>query len=222
MTTRKLASFTSHLTYSRLSAHSREMAKRCMLDWLGVAIRGSQEKPAAIIRQVLNDPGPGEATVFSGGTLKDNVLNAAFCNGSASHSLDFDDLHNPSIIHLACVVVPGVFSIAEKEHASGKEMIAAVCAGYEAGARVGESVIPESYFFWHTTGTAGTFGAAAAAANLLHLDTEKTVQCYGSAGTQAAGLWEFLKEGASLALPGFWKGKRASAAPWSKNRTSKS
>lgn len=196
MTTRKLASFTSHLTYSRLSAHSREMAKRCMLDWLGVAIRGSQEKPAAIIRQVLNDPGPGEATVFSGGTLKDNVLNAAFCNGSASHSLDFDDLHNPSIIHLACVVVPGVFSIAEKEHASGKEMIAAVCAGYEAGARVGESVIPESYFFWHTTGTAGTFGAAAAAANLLHLDTEKTVQCYGSAGTQAAGLWEFLKEGA--------------------------
>lgn len=132
MTTRKLASFTSNLTYDRLSAHSREMAKRCMLDWLGVAIRGSQEKPAALIRQVLNDPGPGEATVFSGGTMKDNVLNAAFCNGSASHSLDFDDLHNPSIIHLACVVVPGVFSIAEKEHKSGKEMIAAVCAGYEA------------------------------------------------------------------------------------------
>lgn len=75
-------------------------------------------------------------------------------------------------------------------------MIAAVCAGYEASGRVGESVNPESYYFWHTTGTAGTFGAAAAAANLLHLDTDRTIQCYGSAGTQAAGLWEFLKDGA--------------------------
>ena len=74
-------------------------------------------------------------------------------------------------------------------------MLAAVVAGYEVGGRVGESVIPESYFFWHTTGTAGTLGAAASAAKVLGLDAAATLQCLGSAGTQAAGLWEFLKEG---------------------------
>lgn len=70
-----------------------------------------------------------------------------FVMEAASHSLDFDDLHNPSIIHLATVVVPPVFAIAEAEHKSGKDMLAAVVAGYEVGGRVGESVIPESYFF---------------------------------------------------------------------------
>lgn len=196
MTTKALAEFTSALKYKKLSGHSVEMAKRCMLDWLGIAIRGSQEPPSRIIRETVVDTGTQTATVFSGTGLKASMLDAAFCNAAASHSLDFDDLHNPSIIHLACVVVPPVFAIGEAEHKSGKDMIAAVCAGYEAGGRVGESVIPESYFFWHTTGTAGTFGAAAAAANLLQLTPEQTVNCYGSAGTQAAGLWEFLKEGA--------------------------
>ena len=196
MTTKALAEFTSALKYKKLSGHSVEMAKRCMLDWLGIAIRGSREKSSTIVRETVIDSGAQKATVFSGSNLKTSVLNAAFCNGAASHSLDFDDLHNPSIIHLACVVVPPVFAIAEAEHKSGKDMITAVCAGYEAGGRIGESVIPESYFFWHTTGTAGTFGAAAAAANLLNLSPEQTLNCYGSAGTQAAGLWEFLKEGA--------------------------
>lgn len=196
MTTKILADFTAKLAYTDLSARSREMAKRSMLDWLGVAIRGSRETPARILRQVLLRPGPAEATLFTGEGEKASVYDVSLCNAAASHCLDFDDLHNPSIIHLACVVIPGVFAIGELHHKSGRDMIAAVCAGYEAGARAGESIIPESYFFWHTTGTAGTFGAGAAAANLLGLTPQETLMCYGSAGTQAAGLWEFLKEGA--------------------------
>lgn len=196
MTTKMLADFTAKLTYNDLSARSREMAKRSVLDWLGVSIRGSQELPARILRQTLLRSDSADSTLFTGEGKKTSVYNAAFCNGAASHCLDFDDLHNPSIIHLACVVIPGVFAIGELHHKSGKDMITAVCAGYEAGARAGEATIPESYFFWHTTGTAGTFGAAAAAGNLLGLTPEETLMCYGSAGTQAAGLWEFLKEGA--------------------------
>lgn len=196
MTTKELSTFTSALTYSKLSEHTIDMAKKCILDHLGVAIRGSKEKPAEIIRSVVLKAGGDEATVFDGNNTKTTALNAAFCNGAASHTLDFDDLHNPSIIHLACVVVPPALALAEANHKNGQELITAVCAGYEAGARTGESVIPESYFYWHTTGTAGIIGAAAAAANILHLDEQQTLMCYGSAGTQAAGLWEFLKEGA--------------------------
>ena len=69
-------------------------------------------------------------------------------------------------------------------------------AGYEVSARVGETVIPESYYFWHTTGTVGTIGAGAAAACILGLDAMQTVHALGSAGTQASGLWEFVREGA--------------------------
>ena len=196
MITKTLADFTASLSYDKLTPVSVDMAKKCILDWLGVSIRGSQEQPAKLIRQTILCNEAKQATVFDGGQSKAYVFDAAFCNGAASHTLDFDDLHNPSIIHLATVVVPGVFAIAEAEHKSGRQMITAVCAGYEAGGRIGESVIPESYFFWHTTGTAGTFCAAAAAANLLQLTPQQTLMCYGSAGTQAAGLWEFLKEGA--------------------------
>lgn len=123
-------------------------------------------------------------------------MNAALANGAFSHALDMDDLHNASIIHLGTVVVPAALAVAEQIGASGKQLITAIAAGYEIGARVGEAVNPDSYFFWHTTGTAGTFGAAAAAAKLLTLDAEQTAHCLGSAGSQAAGLWEFLQEGA--------------------------
>lgn len=198
MTTKALAEFTASINYEGLSAHSREMAKKCLLDWLGIAIRGSLEQPVQLLRQVIL-PGCSSQQAHIFGLLpaaKANALNAAFINSAASHSLDFDDLHNPSIIHPACVVVAPALAVCEAEHKSGKKLLAAICAGYEASGRIGEAVIPESYFFWHTTGTAGTIAAGAAAANALGLDGKQTLMCYGSAGTQAAGLWEFLKEGA--------------------------
>ena len=192
--TKKIADYLSGLTYDMLSPHTVKMAKFCILDWMGIAIRGSKEKSTSILRSVVYQNKANEATIL-GTNEKACAREAAFCNSAASHSLDFDDLHNPSIIHPACVVVAPAFSMAEKLHSTGKELITAVTAGYECSGRVGESVLPESYFFWHTTGTAGIFGGAAAVANLMKLDAHQTLMCYGSAGTQAAGLWEFLKEG---------------------------
>lgn len=192
--TKKIADYLSGLTYDQLSAHTVRMAKFCILDWMGIAIRGSKEKSTSILRKVVYQNHADEATIL-GTNERACAREAAFCNSAASHSLDFDDLHNPSIIHPACVVVAPAFSMAEKLHSTGKDLLTAVTAGYECSGRVGESVLPESYFFWHTTGTAGIFGGAAAVANLMKLDAHQTLMCYGSAGTQAAGLWEFLKEG---------------------------
>ena len=196
MSTRQLADFTAALTYADLRADTVRKTKQTILDWLGVCIRGSEEEPVALLRNVLLTEQEKGVSVFAEPFREANVLNAAFCNGAASHTLDFDDLHNASIIHLATVVIPPVFAIGEKERKSGKEIITAVVAGYEVGARTGEAIIPESYHFWHTTGTAGTIGAGAAAASILGLDAKKTLMCLGTVGTQAAGLWEFVKEGA--------------------------
>jgi 2-methylcitrate dehydratase PrpD len=74
--------------------------------------------------------------------------------------------------------------------------LAALVAGYEAGARIGESVNPEAYYFWHTTSTCGVFSSAVTVANLKKFNTDQMVQCLGTAGTQAAGLWEFVIDGA--------------------------
>jgi 2-methylcitrate dehydratase PrpD len=197
METKVLAKFVAGLNYESLPASTRQIAKQCILDALGCSIRGSAEAPGQIMERVIGwQGGNPEATVFSATPFRTTALNAALANGAFNHSLDFDDLHNASIIHLGTVVVPAALAVAEQTGASGEQLITAVVAGYEAGARVGESVNPESYFFWHTTGTAGTFGAAAAAAKLLGLNAEQATHCLGTAGTQAAGLWEFLREGA--------------------------
>lgn len=195
--TKLLAEKIVRIGYYGLSENTAKMAKQCVLDWLGNSIRGYGQKNMAVMAETLGQCPDGPATMFNGQRgAKNSIYYAAMLNAAASHSLDFDDLHNASIIHLGCVVVPAAWAAAEKGGFTGRDFLAAVVAGYEAGARIGECVNPESYHFWHTTATCGVFAAAAAVANLVKLDLDQTVECLGTAGTQAAGLWEFLIDGA--------------------------
>jgi 2-methylcitrate dehydratase PrpD len=79
---------------------------------------------------------------------------------------------------------------------SGCDLILGIVAGYETGIRAALAAGRSHYEYWHTTGTCGTFGAAAGAAKVLGLESEPFVWSLGSAGTQSSGLWEFLTEGA--------------------------
>lgn len=198
MATEALAATLAGVRYDDLSEETRAHARQFFLDWLACCIRGADEPAPRILARVAEAEAAGNAsaTVFGAHPRRAPAGVAALLNGAASHTLDMDDLHNASIIHLGTVVMPAALATAERAHASGRTLIEAIVAGCEAAARIGEAVNPESYFFWHTTGTAGTFGAAAAAAKVLGLDPAQTVSCLGSAGTQAAGLWEFIADGA--------------------------
>ena len=121
---------------------------------------------------------------------------AAFANGVASHILELDDIHKRSTVHAAAPIIPAALAVAERERASGRAFLTAVALGYEAAFRIGEAVNPSHYYFFHPTGTVATFGAAAAAASLMALKPEQMVDALGSAGTQAAALWEFNADGA--------------------------
>jgi 2-methylcitrate dehydratase PrpD len=123
-------------------------------------------------------------------------LFAALVNAAASHVVEQDDLHNSSVLHPATVVFPAILAMAQCGRFSGKALITAAVAGYETGVRVGEFLGRGHYEVFHTTGTAGTPAAAAAVGNLLELDAERMGHALGSAGTQAAGLWEFLRDAA--------------------------
>ncbi|HEY2018154.1 MAG TPA: MmgE/PrpD family protein [Bryobacteraceae bacterium] len=193
--TRQLAEMLASTVYDDLPPQAIADTRRSVLDWLGSALAGSAEPPARMARHVVAGLGTSsEATVFGGGRA--SAAGAALANGVASHILELDDVHKGSTLHPGAPIIPAALAVAEREHADGPSFLLAVALGYEAALRIGEAVNPSHYRFWHPTGTAATFGAATAAGSLLKLNAAQMLDALGSAGTQAAGLWEFNADGA--------------------------
>jgi 2-methylcitrate dehydratase PrpD len=168
-------------------------ATRSVLNWTGCAVGGSIhpaiDKALAAIRPFA---GAGRATVLGRGEKLD-VPNAALVNGIASHVFDFDDTHLKTIIHPAGPVASGLLAMAETMPVTGRDFLHAFTLGVEVECRIGNAVYPDHYDRgWHITGTAGVFGAAAAAGKLLKLDPEKMTWALGIAATQASGLREMF------------------------------
>jgi 2-methylcitrate dehydratase PrpD len=192
----RLAAYFCGVTYNDLSADHVAKMKVFLLDWLGSAYAGRDLPPILMMRKVARSLGGApEATSIPDG-VKTSSLAASLVNGASSHIVEMDDLHRESILHPAAAILPAALAAGEREGVSGKELIVAISAGYEMGIRVALAVGPSHYRFWHTTATCGTFGAAAASAKALGLNEEQFAWAIGSAGTQAAGLWEFLVESA--------------------------
>ncbi len=191
--TGQLAAF---IVSAQVPAAVRDTARRYLLDWLGSALAGGELRPPSLIREVVTAlGGHPQATVLASGERTSAPL-AALANAAASHVLEMDDLDPGSIYHPAAPTVSAALAIAEHLNVDGDALLDAIAVGYEVGIRVGEALGPSHYEHWHTTGTAGTFGAVAAAARLHDLTAEQTVHALGSAGTTTAGLWEFLSDGA--------------------------
>ncbi len=192
----QIAAFIYDADYDAFSADALDMAKLCFLDWLGSVYAGKGSRPAVAILLVAESLGGNpEATLIPDGS-QSSAFMAALVNSAASHVVELDDLHKGSILHPAAAVIPAALAMAEREGASGQELLTAIVIGYEVAIRAGEAMGPSHYQFWHTTGTCGTFGAAAAAGKILGLSKPELVMALGTAGTQAAGLWEFLVDGA--------------------------
>lgn len=187
MITEKMASFTVQTSYSKLPKDVVEMAKLCFLDFLGVALRGSGTEGGRAVRKVLEYD--GLSTVLGSG--KTGPLDSSLANGIFAHSLDLDDGHRLAQLHPGCCVIPAALSLCESQKRSGKDFITALVVGYESTIAMGMLVNPaHRRQGFHSTGTCGTFGAAAAACKALGLGYDKTLNAIGLAGTQAAGLLE--------------------------------
>jgi 2-methylcitrate dehydratase PrpD len=143
----------------------------------------------------LMGPSEGKSEDFVNRRLT-NPFFAAMVNAAAAHVVEQDDVHNGSVFHPAAVVFPPALAVAQAIGASGEEFITASVVGYEVGIRVGEFLGRSHYKIFHTTGTAGTVAAAVTVGRLLKLNPEQMLNAIGSAGTQASGLWEFLRDAA--------------------------
>jgi 2-methylcitrate dehydratase PrpD len=178
------------LSFEDLPADVVEIARQCVLDWVAVTLAGSQEPAAQIIRDDLADQGLGAGGVtVVGSTMLAPQVAAALANGTASHALDYDDVNEAMLGHPSVPILAGLVALAEARHCSGRDLLCAFVAGYEAECRVGQAVGAAHYQRgFHATGTIGTFGGAAGCCRLLGLDADVTAGALGLAATQAAGL----------------------------------
>ncbi|MGE7623206.1 MmgE/PrpD family protein [Viridibacillus sp. NPDC096237] len=191
----QIADYVIGLTYDQLPKEVVSYTKRCILDYYTTALKGRDGVPIQMIDELIREMGgASQATTVT--NAKNSVVNVALLNGAASHFIELDDIHKTSIVHAATVVMPAAIAVAEWKRLSGKALITAIVAGYEVAYRIGETVSPSHYYYFHNTATCGTYGATAAVAKLLELNENQIVDALGSAGTQAAGLWEFIEDGA--------------------------
>jgi 2-methylcitrate dehydratase PrpD len=192
-----LAAFAAKLQFDDIPPEVLRRAEDLLLDWFGSALAGKSGRPVQTIERFASQMGPqggpSEVLIARRGT---SPLFAAMVNAASSHYAEQDDVHNGSVFHPAAVVFPAALAVAQSIGASGREFLTAAVAGYEVGIRIGEFLGRSHYRIFHTTGTAGTVAAAAAAGRLLKLTPEQMLHAFGSAGTQAAGLWEFLRDAA--------------------------
>ena len=139
-------------------------------------------------RSVQEEGGRPQATVLCDG-LRACAAQAALCNGTLAHALDYDDVNLNINGHPSAVFLPALLALGESTDASGADLLVAFVAGYELACRAGSLVQPDHYARgFHSTATVGAFGAAMACARLLGLDADRCGHALGIAGTRASGL----------------------------------
>lgn len=193
----QLARFAAGMRFEMIPNAVVRRTEDLLVDWFGSAVGGHGARPVESIVRFAKAMGPasGPSGVIVNRSLTSPYL-AAMANAAASHVAEQDDVHNGSVFHPGTVVFPAAVAVAQAVGASGQQLLTAAVVGYEVGIRVGEFLGRSHYKVFHTTGTAGTLAAAAAAGHLLGLDARQLQHALGSAGTQSAGLWEFLRTAA--------------------------
>ncbi|VVO89228.1 hypothetical protein PS838_02219 [Pseudomonas fluorescens] len=195
--THALATFLADLQYEHIPDAVLARTEDLFLDWIGSALASQGARPIPLFERYAERMGPasGSARILVSGRGTSPYF-AALVNGASSHLVEQDDLHNSSVLHPATVVFSAVLAAAQDLNKSGRDLLLASVAGYEAGIRIGEFMGRSHYRIFHTTATVGTLAAAVGVGKLLGFDKEQFINLLGNAGTQAAGLWEFLRDAA--------------------------
>ena len=200
---RTLAEFVQDFDLDMVDENIKRAACFCVLDNLGAALGAAASGEIRSIAEAYAKwcaPGSnGRTAAMWGQGRQTDLFSALMVNGLMAHELELDDVHTLSKSHVGAVVVPAAWTVAEAMRVDGCAFLEAVILGYEVMGRVGMGmdVASNRRRGWHTTGVIGPFGAAAAAAKLMGLNSKQIASSFGMAGTQAAGLWAFLAEGAS-------------------------
>jgi 2-methylcitrate dehydratase PrpD len=196
--TRAVVEFITRTGWRDLPPDAVTLGKRCVIDGLGVVLAGATSRGSAILRSYLRSTGEAsEATVLGPEPFMAGVASAALANGTSGHAMDFDDTQlswSPDRIfglltHPTLPPLAAALALAERRGASGADLLAAFLVGFEVECKIAEAIHPDHYGKgFHSSGTIGVFGAAAAAARLLELDAEATAHAMAIAASLSAGI----------------------------------
>lgn len=179
-------------------AEAVTIAKRCIIDGLGVMLAGSVTDASTILRgYTQGTPAAAEATAFGPEPFRTTAASAALLNGTSGHALDFDDTQLATsadrifglLTHPTMPPLAAALALGEREGASGAAVLEAFLTGFEVECKISEAIHPHHYKKgFHSSGTVGTFGAAVAAAKLLRLDAEAIGHMLSIAASMASGI----------------------------------
>jgi 2-methylcitrate dehydratase PrpD len=191
----RLAEAIATVTAQTLPAAMRARCEETLIDVVGLCLAARNEDYVRSVLAACDDDGPCTA-IGHARTL--SAAGAALVNGTAAHGEDFDDTFEGGPVHAGAVIVPAVLAAAERHGASGADALAGMAAGIEVMCRLGlvaPKMVHKAGF--HPTAVFGAMGAAAAVTRALRLDAKQIVDAFGIAGSMAAGIIEYLAEGAS-------------------------
>lgn len=179
------------LNHASLPTKVVEEMKGLLFDYLGVALGGTRTASGRIAAEFSRDlEEKGEATILGFG-YRVSAPSAAFSNAILSHSVELDDVDSLAYFHFSPPIFSAALAVAERERAAGRDLLVALAVGCDLMARLSAAMNPSLRDRgFHTTPTCGVFGAAAASAKLLNLDSKATTSALGLAGAQASGLME--------------------------------
>lgn len=188
--TTQLAQYVLQGISDKVQPADLEMAKLAFLDWVGAAVSGKEE--TCVQKLLVMDQAEkvqGDCTVIAQ-SHHTSGLNAALLNGTESHALDFDDIHDYLSLHLCSPVFPAAVAAGEMVQASGLEFMKAVMAGMQVMVSLAAGIMPEHYNLgrWHATSTLGIFGAVAAAGKLLKISVPQMCNAFGICANLASGI----------------------------------
>jgi 2-methylcitrate dehydratase PrpD len=206
-TTKQFADFLARFRFEDLPERAVHEARRGLIDWLGCALAGSGHPTIDKLLAVLSAISGKPQAMVLGRKRKLGLMEAALANGQMGHMLDYDDTHMGGVVlHTSGPVLAALLPLIELGGISGRDVICAYAAGFEAGVRVGQSAPGHHAGGWHLTGTLGSIAAGAAAARLLRLDSQRMIHALGIAATQASG----MQQNRGTMCKSFHAGKAAS------------
>lgn len=184
------------LSPAALTDEDRSQLSRLLLDFCGVAYGGT-DRPWIVALHVWAKRygGTGPARIIASDLSVAPAI-AALVNGAAGHSFELDDTHDSSMSHPGAVIFPAALAVAAETGSTADEVLAAVTAGYETMARLGNAAAAGRVMAagFHPTALFGAFGAATTAAKLMGLDADGISRAWGHALSMAAGSVQFSQE----------------------------
>jgi 2-methylcitrate dehydratase PrpD len=190
----QLAARITALDAGKLPAAVRVKCEDLVVDVAGLCVTARNEDYVKIALAGCDDEGPCTA-IGHARTL--SAASAAFVNGTAAHGEDFDDTFEGGPVHAGAVIVPAVLAACERQKRDGKAALIGVAVGCEVMCRL-STVVPKAVHKagFHPTAIFGVMGAATGVAATLGLNAKQTVDALGIAGSFAAGIIEYLTDGA--------------------------